>query len=350
MPDTLPTSHDLALCAALLETLRDPAMLIGSDTRLRAFNSATRALLPSAREGDLLALTLRAPDVLDAVGRILGGSPAEVVTWRERVPVERVSDVLVSPFQLNGFGRCAVITLRDLTEARRLERMRADFIANVSHELRTPLASLLGFIETLQGPAREDGAARTRFLDIMGEQGRRMARLIDDLLSLSRIEQNEHLRPNTPVDIVSVIGHVVDALALVALENRVTLHIEAPAELAVIGDRDELVRVAENLIENAIKYGSFPDRDSSVEISLVKDGQRVRIQVRDHGPGIPREHLPRLTERFYRVDAGTSRSKGGTGLGLALVKHIIARHRGRLEISSTAGAGSCFEVILPAAI
>ena len=341
--------HDLGLSASLLETLRDPALLIGPDTRLRALNSATRSLLPAAREGDLLALALRAPDVLDAVGRILGGAPAEVVTWRERVPVERVSDVLVSPFQLAGLGRCAVVTLRDLTEARRRERMRVDFIANVSHELRTPLASMLGFIETLQGPARDDASARARFLDIMGEQGRRMARLIDDLLSLSRIEQNEHLRPNTPVDIVSVAGHVVDALALLALENRVTLQIEAPKELLVLGDRDELVRLAENLIENAIKYGSIPDRDTTVDICLARDGERVRFKVRDHGPGIPRDHLPRLTERFYRVDAGTSRSKGGTGLGLALVKHIVARHRGRLEITSTAGAGACFEVILPGA-
>jgi two-component system phosphate regulon sensor histidine kinase PhoR len=341
--------HDLALCVSLLETLRDPALLIGPDTRLRALNSATRALLPVAREGDLLARALRAPDVLDAVGRILGGAEAEVVTWRERVPVERVSDVLVSPFMLSGLGRCAVVTLRDLTEARRLERMRVDFIANVSHELRTPLASMLGFIETLQGPAREDAAARARFLDIMGEQGRRMARLIDDLLSLSRIEQNEHLRPNTPVDIASVVGHVADALALLALDNRVTLQIDAPREILVLGDRDELVRLAENLIENAIKYGSLPDRDTTVDVSLAREGERVRFKVRDHGLGIPREHLPRLTERFYRVDAGASRSKGGTGLGLALVKHIVARHRGRLEISSQAGEGASFDVVFPAA-
>ena len=276
------------------------------------------------------------------------GSEAEVVTWRDRVPVERISDVAVSPLLLGDFGRCAVISLRDLTEARRLERMRADFIANVSHELRTPLASLLGFIETLQGPARDDAAARSRFLDIMREQGRRMARLIDDLLSLSRIEQNEHLRPNTPVDIVSVFRHVADALSPIAQDSRVALEINASEDLTVLGDRDELIRLAENLIENAIKYGSLPDQDTSVDIVLMREGERVRVQVRDHGRGIPREHMPRLTERFYRVDAGASRAKGGTGLGLALVKHIVARHRGRLEITSPPGEGACFEVVLPA--
>jgi two-component system phosphate regulon sensor histidine kinase PhoR len=242
-----------------------------------------------------------------------------------------------------------ILTLRDLTEARRVERMRVDFVANASHELRTPLASLLGFVETLQGPARDDAQARIKFLAIMREQARRMSRLVDDLLSLSRIEQHLHVRPDTPVDLTGILRHIADTLTPMARENDVALQIDAPASVIVAGDRDELLRVAENLIENAIKYGAAESQDTrkSVEITVRKrDGQGV-FTVRDHGPGIAPEHLPRLTERFYRVDAGESRSKGGTGLGLAIVKHIVARHRGRLSVDSKLGQGAAFTVSLP---
>jgi two-component system phosphate regulon sensor histidine kinase PhoR len=244
--------------------------------------------------------------------------------------------------------------LRDLTAARRVEKMRVDFIANASHELRTPLASLLGFIETLQGAAKDDSIARERFLTIMRDQGRRMARLIDDLLSLSQIEQQQHLRPQSPVDLVEIVRQCADALTPVAQENMVRILIEAPERLVVAGNRDELTRVAENLIENAIKYGAS---DTGVEshvdvvISIARMGEGrgevARLCVRDHGAGIAAEHLPRLTERFYRVDAGKSRAKGGTGLGLALVKHIVARHRGQLRVSSRPGEGAEFTVELP---
>jgi two-component system phosphate regulon sensor histidine kinase PhoR len=334
------------LCAALLNALRDPALLVGPDTRLRSLNEPMRALLPAAREGDALALTLRAPDVLDASMQVLAGAPAQAVVWRERVPVERVFDVHVAPLAL-GEGVFCIVTLRETTEALRVERMRSDFIANVSHELRTPLASVLGFVETLQGPARDDANARVRFLSIMRDQAKRMQRLIDDLLSLSRIEQQAHLRPSTPTDLVSVVQHVVDGLDLIGKENRVSLKVEAPASLMIPGDRDELMRLVENLVGNAITYGSLPDRDTDVEISIVAQGDQARLRVRDHGKGIAREDLPRLTERFYRADAGASRARGGTGLGLALVKHIVARHRGRLSITSEPGEGACFEAILP---
>ena len=335
-----------ALCAPFLNALRDPALLVGPDTRLRALNEPMRALLPAARAGDPLALTLRSPDVLDAATRVLAGGSAEGVNWRERVPVERVFDAHVAPLPLTEETFC-VVTLRETTDALRVERMRSDFIANVSHELRTPLASVLGFVETLQGPARDDATARVRFLAIMRDQARRMQRLIDDLLSLSRIEQQAHLRPNTPTDLVGVVRHVVDGLDLIARENRVSLKVEAPATLMIPGDRDELIRLVENLVGNAITYGSLPDKDSDVEISVALCGEQARLRVRDHGRGIAREDLPRLTERFYRADAGASRAKGGTGLGLALVKHIVARHRGRLSITSEPGAGACFEAILP---
>ncbi len=339
--------NDLSLCAAMLDALRDPAMIIDAEERISALNGAMKALAPSARPGDALSLALRAPDMLDAVRRVLVGGKAETANWREHVPVERVFDVFVSPLDIDPEKRCAVVTMRDLTDIKRMERMRVDFIANVSHELRTPLASLLGFVETLQGPARDDPRARDQFLGIMGEQGRRMSRLIDDLLSLSRVEQRQHLRPSACVDLVSVARQVIDGFAPIAPERRVTLILHAPETLNVVGDRDELIRLAENLIGNAIKYGSLPDQDTNVEISLAVLGSDARLRVRDHGAGIPREHIPRLTERFYRVDATASRANGGTGLGLALVKHILMRHRGRLEIASNPGDGANFDAFLP---
>ena len=338
---------DFATVAALIEAFPDPVAIVGADSRLAAANAPMREIVSGLRVGDLLALALRSPDVLDAIGRVLGGSPLENGVWRERAPVERVFAISVRALTSDA-GRQAVITLRDLTESSRVERMRADFIANASHELRTPLASVLGFIETLQGAAKDDGAARGRFLSIMRDQAKRMSRLIEDLLSLSRIEQNEHLRPVENVDLVNIVGHVVDTLTPMARELGVDIAIGGPAELIVRGDRDELLRVAENLIENAVKYGARDDGEpASVEVELGSDDREAFFGVRDHGPGIAAEHLPRLTERFYRVDAGASRAKGGTGLGLAIVKHIAARHRGRLSIQSKPGDGALFRFSLP---
>ena len=225
--------------------------------------------------------------------------------------------------------------------------MRADFAANASHELRTPLAALAGFIETLQGSARDDSAARARFLPIMQAQATRMARLIDDLLSLSRIELNAHLRPDKQVDLVAIVRQVADSLQTLARDRGVEIALTTarPDRLVVLGDRDELMRVLENLIENALKYAASGKR---IDIMLAIDGAReALISVRDYGPGIAPEHLPRLTERFYRVDVSESRAQGGTGLGLALVKHILNRHGGRLTIDSIAGQGATFTAHLP---
>ena len=238
-----------------------------------------------------------------------------------------------------------LVSLRDTTDARRIERVRSDFVANASHELRTPLASLLGFVETLQGPARDDAVARSRFLEIMGQQARRMSRLVDDLLSLSRIERSLHVPPDAEVDLAAVAGQMTDALAPMAADGKVTLRLQAPVPVFVRGDRDELLRVVENLVENAIKYGGA----GSVEIGVERDGGDGVLTVEDGGPGIPPEHIPRLTERFYRIDVATSRAKGGTGLGLAIVKHIVARHRGRMTIASRPAGGARFRVALPAA-
>jgi len=243
-----------------------------------------------------------------------------------------------------------LMTFNDLTPLRRVEQMRADFIANASHELRTPLAALLGFIETLQGTAKDDATARFKFLGIMQAQATRMARLIDDLLSLSRIELNAHLQPNTPVDLAPMVRQVVDGLQTLARDRGVEINVVVPAdELMVLGDRDELIRALENLVENALKYGAGGKR---VDVTASRGqtrpgGSEARITVRDYGPGIPSEHLPRLTERFYRVDVADSRAQGGTGLGLALVKHVLNRHAGRLTIESALGEGATFTMHLP---
>ena len=337
---------DRLLIERLLGALPDPVLTIDGFDRIVTVNEPARALFPHLRPDDLLALSLRSPDVLDLVARVRASGRPERTTWIERVPVERMFEINCAAATIAD-AQLFVLALRDLSEVRRLERMRVDFVANASHELRTPLASLLGFVETLQGPARDDPNARGKFLSIMRDQARRMTRLVDDLLSLSRIEQHLHLRPATPVDLAALVRHIADTLAPLADENGTTLHIEAPVPVVVVGDRDELLRVVENLLENAIKYGGSASGRGDVEIDVDVQGAFGRFRIRDHGPGIAPEHLPRLTERFYRVDVGVSRDKGGTGLGLAIVKHILARHHGRLAIASKPGQGAAFTVTVP---
>jgi two-component system phosphate regulon sensor histidine kinase PhoR len=294
------------------------------------------------------------PELVDAIRRASKRREAQRVEFFERVPLDRWFEAFVTPVRLSGVsdGQSDVLlmTFNDLTPLRRVEEMRADFIANASHELRTPLAALLGFIETLQGPAKGDPAAREKFLAIMQGQATRMARLIDDLLSLSRIELNAHLHPNTPADLAPIVRQVVDGLQMLARDRGVDIKVSTPeAPLVVLGDRDELIRALENLVENALKYGAAGKR---VDVAFTPGQTRAgtpeaRIAVRDYGPGIAPEHLPRLTERFYRVDVADSRSQGGTGLGLALVKHVLNRHGGRLTIESTLGSGATFTMHLP---
>jgi two-component system phosphate regulon sensor histidine kinase PhoR len=243
-----------------------------------------------------------------------------------------------------------VLVFKDQSEARRIDRMRADFIANASHELRTPLASIAGFIETLRGPARNDPAAREQFLQIMQNQTGRMARLIDDLLSLSRLEMKPYLKPGTEVDLRQTIESVIDSLGPMARDNGVVIERAfAAGPLNVPGDRDELFQVFENLLENACKYGQSGGR---VVVSMARGNDKpepgIDVTIRDFGPGIPEEHIPRITERFYRVDVETSRTQKGTGLGLSIVKHILTRHNARLSIKSEVGKGAAFSVHLPA--
>jgi two-component system phosphate regulon sensor histidine kinase PhoR len=293
-------------------------------------------------------LRFRAPEVQRLIGHALAGDAApESIDYVERLPMERLYRLSLAP--LGSGGELSVLVFRDQSEARRIDRMRADFIANASHEMRTPLASIAGFIETLRGPARNDAAARERFLGIMQDQTRRMARLIDDLLSLSRIEMKAMLPPGETADLRSILAGVVDANALRARDLGVTIEADLPdAAFVIQGDRDELFQVFENLVENACKYGQSGQR---VQVSLARteDGAQpgIAVAVRDFGPGIAPEHIPRITERFYRVDVETSRSQKGTGLGLAIVKHIVTRHNARLMIRSTLGEGTEFTVFFP---
>lgn len=331
--------------AAILSGLPDPVLVLDGRGFVTAFNERAQATLGEIRLGAPVSFALRAPEVLEAV-RAAGPTP-QTVLYVERAPVERWREAHVAQARIGPRGRRGtVIALRDLTEQRRSERMRGDFVANASHELRTPLASVLGFIETLQGPAKNDPAARDKFLEIMRAQANRMSRLIDDLLSLSRIELKAHVRPQAVVDLAELVRGVADSLQPLARERGVEIELAlSPAN--VLGDRDELIRVAENLTENAIKYGQSGGR---VEVSVAAGaGEGARLVVRDYGPGVAPEHLPRLTERFYRVDVGDSRDKGGTGLGLALVKHILQRHGGRLTIESVAGEGATFTASLETA-
>ena len=337
---------------AMVQALPQPVIVVAPDLRVVAANGPAREILPALRVGDPLAMSLRDPTVLDAARLVDSTGQSESVIWRDRVPVERIFDVAVTAFLPPGQPRAVILTLDDLTETRRVEQMRADFIANASHELRTPLASLLGFVETLQGPARDDAVAREKFLAIMAEQARRMARLVDDLLSLSRIEQKRHIKPSAAVNLSTVVRHVADTLGALAADNGIVFNFAIADDVVVTGDRDELVRVAENLIENAIKYGRRSTtlgegQLQSIDITVKVNRHMAVLTVRDHGDGIAPDHLPRLTERFYRIDAGQSRAKGGTGLGLALVKHIVAHHRGRLDIDSSVGHGSTFAVSIP---
>jgi two-component system, OmpR family, phosphate regulon sensor histidine kinase PhoR len=338
----------------IVSGMPDPVIAADRDGCVLALNEAARVLAPALRDGEPVSLALRMPELVDAIGLAFARAEPQRVEYSERVPVDRWFETIAMPVRRapgEGAPDTVLLTFRDLTPLRRAEELRADFVANASHELRTPLAALSGFIETLQGPAREDAAARDRFLGIMQEQARRMARLIDDLLSLSRIELNAHRRPDTPVDLAPIVEQVVDSLQTLARDRAVMVNVEAAGALPVLGDRDELVRVFENLVENALKYGASGKRlDIRLAPANGLDGEpEVQVSVRDYGPGISPEHLPRLTERFYRVDVRESRAQGGTGLGLALVKHILNRHRGRLSVESTLGAGATFIVHLPVA-
>jgi two-component system phosphate regulon sensor histidine kinase PhoR len=340
--------------SAVVAGMPDPAILLDRAGRVLHLNAAAEQLAPALRKNELAQFALRSPEIITALREAIATTEPRRATYLDHVPVDRWLELIITPVPVptafGGTDKCMLMTFHDLTPLRRVEEMRADFVANASHELRTPLAALSGFIDTLQGPARDDTKARERFLAIMHTQATRMARLIDDLLSLSRVELSAHVRPETIVDVVPIIRQVADGLEPLARERHVEVEIDLPDEpVTIAGDREELLRVFENLIENALKYGASGGR---VIVSLVPEAStdgapEVRVKVRDFGPGIAPEHLPRLTERFYRVDVGDSRMQGGTGLGLSLVKHILNHHRGRLLIESVPRNGAAFTACFP---
>jgi two-component system phosphate regulon sensor histidine kinase PhoR len=377
----IPASADRPAFAAMVNGLPDPVLVVvahdaddPSDRRVVFANPAARDLLRIQGEGAALVSAIRHPRVLEAVDESLFGGMHGEASYETGGAQDRFWRVMTRPLEIAADGgRQALLVIRDETDSRRNERMRADFLANASHELRTPLASLTGFIETLRGHAKDDPVARERFLGVMAAQAGRMARLIDDLMSLSRIELNEHIAPEGRLDLSLAVLDVIDALSPLAAERNVRLRTTLPERgVAVIaGDRDQILQVAQNLIDNAAKYspsgGSVeievragltadaaiaPTRQGAARLSILNPdlvgGERfVVLRCADHGPGIAREHLPRLSERFYRVEGQKSGERLGTGLGLAIVKHIINRHRGGLAIESVEGQGTTFIAYFP---
>lgn len=351
----------MAAGSTILSNLPDPLLVLSASGRILRVNEAAEELLGPELAGRELIEIIRHPALLRAVEAAFRGESPDAIEFDLPGNIDRhlsAHIVVLDMPTLEGSASAAVVALHDLTAIRRAEQLRADFVANASHELRTPLSSLLGFIETLLGPARSDRQALDNFLPIMHDQARRMARLVEDLLSLSRIELREHSLPSGRVDVEATVRTLARAMALRAEERSMRIEVALASCPPVMGDSDELAQVFQNLMDNALKYG----RDGTavrVEGRLARpsDDAHARrigatclaVSVLDQGEGIGREHLVRLTERFYRVDTARSRQLGGTGLGLAIVKHIVNRHRGLLQIESTPGEGSSFTVYLPVA-
>lgn len=329
---------------AVLAGIPLPVLFVDHDARISAANDKALTLLGTATLGRHHGLTLRQPELLLAIGQAL----TEGRNARVRYVVPGVSQDTVYEVTVTPLWQGVLCAFEDRSALEQMDRMRRDFVANVSHELRTPLTSLLGFIETLRGPARNDVAARDRFLGIMASEAERMNRLVRDLLHLSRVEAEERVRPSDMVDMAALTRAAASSLRPLADQGQVTLRLEGTDQPQMIrADNDQMVQVLNNLIENGIKYGSPPG--SELLVTLAQEagprGPQLRLTVADQGEGIEEVHLPRLTERFYRADGHRSREKGGTGLGLAIVKHIVNRHRGRLIIESTRGKGSRFSVL-----
>ena len=343
------------LLADMLNAVPLPALLVDQSERVIAANREALTLLGPQIVERHFATVLRQPQVAEVIEAGLADRKSRQVRHLGNDGAHDTTFDVTCRFVPGigaGQGGAVLVAFQDITPLQAARQMRRDFVANVSHELRSPLTALTGFIETLAGPAREDPAATARFLTIMQGEAARMERLVRDLLSLSRVEAQERIRPQTPVDLGDLARSVIHLLTPQATAAQVTLALSGPdTPQTVPGDADQLRQVLTNLIENAIKYGG---RDQQVQITLTTSpdeplirGPAAQISVRDHGPGFDPVHISRLTERFYRVDDHRSREMGGTGLGLAIVKHILNRHRGRLRITTTPGKGSEFIVILP---
>lgn len=375
----------LRLAQGVAEALPEPLFILDAKGLIEHANPAALEFVGTEDlHGRHFAAAIRAPEVYEAAEAIVKGGEARVVEFTTFGAVERVCRAFVAPLadgspQVDGPAvDRTMLYIRDLTSERRVDQMRADFVASASHELRTPLASLLGFIETLRGRAKNDEEARVRFLEIMQTQAERMQRLIHDLMSLSRIELNEHVPPHDSVDLAATTADVLDQLRplLTQAEAIVDFDADPDTRAQIVGDKDEITQAVQNLIDNARKYGGDPAMikiavgrgpaptlsvdgevayrtgDSAGQLAArlkLDPAQLVYIQVRDFGAGIERNDLPRLTERFYRVSVERSRKVGGTGLGLAIVKHITNRHMGGLQIESLPAVGTTFTCYFPPA-
>lgn len=333
---------------SVCEAMGHPAYILDGTGVLQYINGAAASAFGTATIGDPISYKFRRPELVRVITSGIETRQPGEIEYHDSSPPECWYWMSITPIPGSNHDNDPdffLLSFVNLTEAKRSEQMRSDFIANASHELRTPLASLRGFVETLQGPAADDPKITKEFLTVMLGQAERMSRLIDDLLSLSKIEMKAHLRPSDIVDLVAILRHVADSLKPLANNLGVELSLDLPrSNLLVEGDWDELVQVFENLLENALKYGQTGGKvDISGELKSTAAGDNaIEITIRDYGPGIPEEHLPRLTERFYRVDVESSREKQGTGLGLAIVKHILTRHGTRINVTSALGEGASF--------
>ncbi|ARE38432.1 Phosphate regulon sensor protein [Rhodovulum sp. P5] len=341
-----------SLSISLIFGVPMPILLIGRNGRLIAINTLAEDLFGKGGVGRNYVTFIRQPALLDCVEEALRLRQSRRVRYltTDRVR-EATYEAVASPIGDNGADG-VMVAVTDVTEREQMEQIRRDFVANVSHELKTPLTAMLGFIETLKGPARDDTDAQVRFLDIMEREAVRMNRLVSDLLSLSRVESEERVRPDRRIDVSEILRISVQALRKMASDSGIAINLHgADSPVHVLGESDQLTQVFHNLIENGVKYGGSGGAvDITVTLSereLAFRGPGVRIDVRDYGDGFDPVHIPRLTERFYRVDSHRSREMGGTGLGLAIVKHIVNRHRGRFRIDSEPGKGSTFSVMLP---
>ncbi len=343
-PPQFPAQSSGLSAFEVLDVFPNPAIIFDAQGTALIVNPAAKQAFRGLNVGIGFNQWFRDGNVLAAFSKVKADGKPATVELVEKRPLERAFRVDMAAIDSN--ISAILMVFSEHTEALRVDRMRADFIANASHELRTPLTAVTGFLETLQGPARNDVVNRERFIVLMLEQTQRMARLIDDLLSLSRFETQSAPGKMQAIDLALVAGTTVDALAGLAAQHDVKIeNALLPGMLTVDGDPDELTQVLQNLIENAIKYGAAGGR---IEIGAANPNPREKgFFVRDFGAGIPSEHIPRLTERFYRVDIEASRQQKGTGLGLAIVKHILTRHRARLVIESRQGVGSTFSILFP---
>lgn len=332
----------------VMDALPVGVLAIGKDQTILAANHSIREIFGLPNEPGYPVETLRARRLLEAIASARNSGDPSVFEMTLARGNTVVLCVHVRPLPSSAPAEISlIVTVQDITTERVADELHRDFVANASHELKTPLAVVSGVIETLQGPARDDPVGTERFLGRLATQVRRMTRLIDDLMSLNRIELNERVLPQAPEDLVGLVAETVDVLRSAAEASDVQLILHDFGDLpSVMAEREELGQLFGNLIDNAIKYGGT-GKQVHVRFCRSEEPDQIGVAIEDQGPGIEREHLPRLTERFYRVDIGRSREKGGTGLGLAICKHIVNRHRGRLEIESTLGEGSRFTVWLP---